>query len=263
MLNVLRDVFTPNKKLARRTKLTIILVQVLLLLGLWILFPPVMIPKLPQVLAAFGTLWKEGIVAELMTSFVVNLKALALTVGISLMLSYLTVVPAVQPVTEAVAKMRFLGLTGLTLPFTLMFGGGEPLKIAILTFGMVVYFVTTMADEVACIPRESFDHARTLRMKEWQVVWETVVRAKLDRAFEVMRQIAAIGWMMLTMVEGMVRSQGGVGTVLLNMNKQLDKLPEVFAILVIIIATGILQDSGIRLLQRIVCPWANLTMERR
>ena len=40
---------------------------------------------------------------------------------------------------------------------------------------MTVFYVTSMAAVVLEIPRERFDHARTLRMGEWHVVWELVV----------------------------------------------------------------------------------------
>src|SRR5205085_8631170 len=102
------------------------------------------------------------------------------------------------------------------------------------------------------IPREKFDHARTLRMNEWKVVWEVVVLGTVDRAFEVLRQNAAIGWMMLTMVEGISRSEGGVGAMLLNQNKHFH-LAEVFAIQILILVLGMTQDYDIGIAKRIIC----------
>ena len=167
-----------------------------------------------------------------------------------------------RPIVSAIAKGRFLGLIGLTFVFTLMVGGGRPLKLALLVFGMTVFFVTSMAAVVAEIPKSAFDHARTLRMTEWQVVWDVVIRGTLDKAIEALRQNAAIGWMMLTMVEGIARSEGGVGAMLLNQNKHFH-LAEVFAIQILILLVGLLQDYGIGILKRLICPWAELTLERR
>ena len=48
-----------------------------------------------------------------------------------------------------VAKGRFLSLIGLTFLFTVFVGGGHPLKLALLTFGLTVCFVTSMADVVS------------------------------------------------------------------------------------------------------------------
>ena len=99
-------------------------------------------------------------------------------------------------------------------------------------------------------------------MNEWQVVWEVVILGTADKAFEVLRQNAAIGWMMLTMVEGISRSEGGVGALLLNQNKHF-RLAEVFAIQITILLLGILQDYGIGALRRLLLPYADLTLERR
>ena len=70
---------------------------------------------------------------------------------ISLALSYATVVAFFRPLVDAISKLRFLGLTGLVFPFTLMTGGGYGLKVALLTFGMTTFFVTSMAQVVAMI----------------------------------------------------------------------------------------------------------------
>jgi len=212
--------------------------------------------------ALHGLWFTQGLGPELWTSFTMSLEALAWTTAISLALSYLTVVPFFRPLAAAISKGRFLSLVGFTFVFTLIVGGGRPLKASLLVFGMTVFFVTAMASVIAAIPKEAFDHARTLRMKEWQVVWEVVILGTLHEAFEVLRQNAAIGWMMLTMVEGISRSEGGVGAMLLNQSKHF-RLAEVFAIQFLILGVGMVQDYGIGLLRRLVCPYAHITLERK
>ncbi len=98
-------------------------------------------------------------------------------------------------------------------------------------------------------------------MSEWRSVWEVVVLGTAHKAFEVMRQNAAIGWMMLTMVEGVSRGEGGIGALLLNQQKHF-LLAEVFAIQIVILVVGIFQDAIIGLLRRLVCPYADLKLER-
>ena len=167
-----------------------------------------------------------------------------------------------RPIVTVISKGRFLGLIGLSFVFTLMVGGGHPLKVSLLVFGMTVFFVTSMAAEVEAIPKDTFDHTRTLRMGAWRMVWEVVVLGTLDKAIEVLRQNAAIGWMMLTMVEGISRAEGGVGAMLLAQNKHFH-LAEVFAVQLTILAIGLVQDYAIGILKRIVCPYAHLELERR
>ena len=257
------DAFKPNQVVSPRVMQIVIGVEVLLAILIWWLSPWAVLPTPPEVFRAFGRLWSdEGLGQELFTSFGMNLQALGLTALIALGLSYLTVLPAIRPIVAAISKGRFLGLIGLTFVFTLVVGGGHPLKLSLLVFGMTVFFITSMASVVESIPKSAFDHARTLRMNEWEVVWEVVIRGTLDRAIEVLRQNAAIGWMMLTMVEGISRAEGGVGAMLLNQNKHFH-LAEVFAIQILILMVGLGQDYTIGLLKRFLCPWAELTLERR
>jgi NitT/TauT family transport system permease protein len=261
-MEAIRHACTPNKTVSKQVVAGIVLFWIVTFLVFWTVAAPKIIPRPFEVLGSFAPLWKQGIIVELWRSFATNVKALFLASVISLGLSYLTVLPAVRPLVEAIAKMRFLGLTGLTLIFTLTVGGGEWLKVVLLSFGMTVFYVTYMASVVASIPRETFDHARTLRMSEWRIVWEVVILGKMDEAFEALRQNAAIGWMMLTMVEGMVRSGGGIGTMLLSQNKYFN-LGAVFAIQILILVIGIGQDWLIGTLKNMVCPYANLTLERK
>jgi NitT/TauT family transport system permease protein len=255
--------FVPNRAISANTLRLIVAVQIGIALLVWINSPFRLLPQPDEVLRVFRGLWfEQGLGRDLWTSFSMNLEALGLTVLISLALSYLTVVPAFRPIALAVSKGRFLGLVGLTLPFTLMTNGGRPLKVSLLVFSMTVFFVTSMAAEVMSIPKEKFDHARTMRMSEWRVVWEVVVLGTADRAFEVLRQNAAIGWMMLTMVEGIQRSEGGIGAVLLNLNKHLN-IPGIFAVQITILLVGMFQDYGIGVTRRLLLPYADLNLEKR
>jgi NitT/TauT family transport system permease protein len=172
-------------------------------------------------------------------------------------LSYLTVLPFFRPAVVAVSKLRFLGLTGLVFPFTLWTGGGYALKVALLTFGMTSFFVTSMAQAILEIPRVAYDHMRVLGASEWRIVYEVVIRGTLDKALDVMRQNVAIGWAMITMVEGISRSEGGIGALILNQNKHF-RLAEVYALLFLILTIGLLIDYGVGVLIRVVCPYSLL-----
>jgi NitT/TauT family transport system permease protein len=68
--------------------------------------------------------------------------------------------------------------------------------------------------------------------------------------------------MMLTLVEGISRAEGGIGAMLLNQNKHLH-LDAVFAIQILILLVGIGMDYLIGIIKNIVCPYASLSLERR
>jgi len=253
----------PNRAVSPMTMRIIIAVEAFLFLAIWFNSPFKALPRPDEVLEAFARLWRtQGLAQELVTSFGLNLRALAISTLIALGLAYLTVIPIFRPIAAAVSKGRFLSLAGFTFIFTLMVGGGAPLKTSLMVLGVSVFYVTSMASVIAAIPKSEFDHARTLRMGEARVVWEVVILGTADKAFEVLRQNAAIGWMMLTMVEGISRSEGGVGAMLLNQQKYF-RLPEVFAIQIAILIVGLLQDWFIGFVRGIVCPYADLTLERK
>ena len=255
--------FSPNRVISANAFRIIIVFQIAVLLLVWATSTFVFLPKPLDVWRAFVDLWMhEGLGQELIVSFSLNLQAMAWATLISLILAYLTVVPFFQPIVSALSKGRFLGMVGLTFFFTIIFASGHRLKVGLLVFGVSVFFLTTMIDVVAQVPKEKFDLARTLRMGEWRVVWEVIVLGRADAAFDVMRQNAAIGWMMLTMVEGISRSEGGVGALLLNQNKHF-RLEAVFAIQISILLIGLLQDYDLGLAKGFLFPYADLQLEKR
>jgi NitT/TauT family transport system permease protein len=261
-----RDVlgaFSPNRIISRGALRLIIGFQIVVLLLVWATSTYVFLPKPMDVWRAFVDLWNnEGLGQELIVSFLLNVQAMAWATVISLGLAYLTVVPVFQPIAHAVSKGRFLGMVGLTFFFTIIFASGHRLKVSLLVFGVAVFFVTSMIDVVAQVPKEKFDLARTLRMGEWRVVWEVIVLGRADAAFDAMRQNAAMGWMMLTMVEGISRSEGGIGALLLNQNKHF-RLEAVFAIQIAILLIGLFQDYALGLAKKFLFPYADLQLEKR
>jgi NitT/TauT family transport system permease protein len=251
----------PNRSITLPVQLGVVAASVAVVITAWQLGAGV-IPAPAEVGAALARLWTTGGLFEaLSTSVRLNVEAIAWTTAIALALAYATVIPAARPIVAAVSKLRFTGLVGWAFVFTLWAHDGHQLKLWMLVFGMTPFFVTAMAAVIAELPRERFDHARTLGMSEWRVVWEVVIRGTADQALEALRQCAAMGWMMLTMVEGIVRSEGGIGAMMLNENKHL-QLDAVFALIAVVLALGVVQDRALAGLRRALCPYAELTHER-
>lgn len=262
-LQDLKDVFKPNKTLLGSTFLALCLIQIGAGLVVWSFATSPVIPKPMEVAQAWWKLVHDGNFAtEVATSTILACQAVALTFLVSLAVSYATVLPFFRPIGHFISKMRFLSLVGLTFVFTLLMHGGHSLKVSLLVFGMVVFFVTSLVEEINSIPKNEFNHARTLGMSEWRLVWEIIILGRMDKAFEILRQNFAIAWMMLTLVEGISRAEGGVGTMLLNQNKHFH-MDAVFAIQATIFAIGIAMDFGLGMLKRFLFPHAALTLEVR
>lgn len=249
---------TPNSEVRRSDRIWIIAGWWTLGLLLWEFVTVPFLPKPHEILQAFETLRGNGTFLEFGTSIWTMMEAVFWTLVISLSLSYLSVIPVIRPVVKFITGLRYLGLVGLMLAFTLLAPTGHALKVMILTFGITVFYLRDMLSVVQSIPQERYDHAETLGLSPFRVIYEVVILGTLNDALESLRVNAAMGWMMLTMVEGVVKSEGGIGTVLLAMNRHAD-LPAVGVILISLFCVGALQDVLIGAFKNyIACPYANL-----
>jgi len=233
----------------------LLVVQAALALAAWVLFPG----RLPGPIEVAQAWWQlvqtQGMLFELWASMKVLLLALILASLLSLAIVALATAPLFMPMARLSSSLRFLGFAGLTYLFMLMTANAWQLKLALLVFGITVMMVTAMLAEVKAIPQSASDHCKTLGMRGWRITWELVVLGKTDVFLDLVRQNAAIGWTLLTMVEGLTRSQGGIGALLLNQNRYF-QLAGVFAIQLTILAYGLLQDSLLAKLKFTLCPYA-------
>src|SRR5688572_13628283 len=102
--------FLPNRVISRTTIHIIIAFQVILAIVFWWFSPWEVLPRPDEVFRAAGNLWlNQGLGRELITSITLNATALFWTLVISLLLSYMTVLPFFRPIATAVSKGRFLG----------------------------------------------------------------------------------------------------------------------------------------------------------
>lgn len=252
------DTLSPNKVLDKRSREYIIGVWILIVALFWISSPSIFVPKPTEVWNATKDLWLfQDLGTSLITSLMLNIESICIAAVISLGLAYLYTIPIFKPPIAFIGKLRFLSLVGLSFFFTLMTSSGHALRVSVLVFAVTVFFVVGMLDVIAAIPNEQYDLARTLKMNNWETLWQVVILGQGDQAFVILRQNAAMSWMFISVVEGMSRSGGGIGGLLLNSNKHFH-LAEVFAIQIIILILGLAQDYIIGLLRNICCPYVNL-----
>jgi NitT/TauT family transport system permease protein len=215
--------------------------------------------------AEIGVAWldlvrQQDLLGELWTSVKVSLLALALSTLAAVAMACLATAPVFMPLARLSAALRFLGFAGLTYVFMLLSSDAITLRVAILAFGMFVFMVTALLADVAAMPRDRIDHCRSLGMRHWRITSELVLLGKADVILDLVRQNAAIGWTLLTLVEGLTRSAGGIGALLLNQNRYF-LLAGVFAIQATILAVGLAQDALLSRLKDLACPWGTLGKE--
>ena len=245
----------PNERIADTKQLFIVGCWVFALLAFWSLADLGVLPGPAETATAFGQQWQRGAGIQMWTSLMVSLESIAWATVMGLFLTYLSTIPMFKAPVALIGQLRFLSLTGLVVIFLKYADGGHALKVSVLTFAILTFFVNTMAQVVADIPKKNFDHARTMGLNRFQVLREVVVRGTLAQAFDSIRMNAAMAWMMLTAVEGLSRSEGGIGVLLLNLNR-MQQYDAIFGIQAMILLVGLGQDAFIKYLKILVCPYA-------
>ena len=238
--------------------------QAVVALGLWSLSGSRTLPSPLEVAHAWLDLVQhQGLLFELWASVKVSLVALALSTLAAVAMPCLATAPPFMPRRaprgdDALPRLRRAHLrvhAGVQRR-------ASALRVAILSFGMFVFMVTALLADLAATSRDPIDHCRTLGMRHWRITGEVVVLGKADVILDLMRQNAAVGWTLLTLVEGLTRSAGGIGAMLLNQNRYF-LLAGVFAIQATILAVGLAQDALLSLLKDTVCPWSTLGKETK
>lgn len=221
----------------------------------WTVFRAPVLPSIPDVLLRWPVLLTGGLIPAITTSLTLTIEALIISTLIALPLAYASRIPEFAPVGRGLSQLRFLSPASFYIVLVFALQGGHAVKLWMLVLSETFYLVTTMTNVIQNIPDDAFDEARVLRMSEWQALYYVAVRGTLAEALEAIRDNAAIGWSMLMMVEGIVRSEGGVGVMLFNLQDRRMDYTAGFAIIATIGVVGILQDYLLRAVRSEACPY--------
>ena len=258
-MTLLRDSIIPNQSINTQARSVIRAAWILAAAGLWTILHPPVLPDIWDVLLRLPQLFGEvGLGAAITASMRVNIEAIVLSSLIALPLAWATRIPLLAPLGRGLSQLRFLSPASFYIVLLLVLGGGHAVKLWMLVLAQSFYLVTTMTNVVENIPAEAFDEARVLRMSPWQSLCYVVVRGTLADALEAIRDNAAIGWSMLMMVEGIIRSEGGMGVLIYNMQERRMDYEAGFAIAVAIGIIGFVQDWALREARNEACPYVRL-----
>ena len=241
-LTTMKNIFKPFGRINRQTMIVMIVGQVLITLLLWQTTSAGLIPKPGNVAIAFGKLLGTKLFLDnLLVSLVLTLKAMLYSIIITLFFAYASVIPFFKTIAQFIVKCRYLTLTGLIFIFTLLTKDGSELKLSLLVFGIVPFFTTSFLSVVINIDKQEYELCKTLGYNNWEALYEVIIVGKANQVFEILRQNFAISWLMITMVEGLSMSEGGIGSLLIKYNKYND-LTNVIALQLVIFLIGLCFD---------------------
>ena len=238
----MKTIFQPFGKISRQTFTLMAVAQAIIALLLWHTTSNGLIPQPLKVANAFVRLLSSRLLLDnVLISLGLTLQAMFYSIAITLGFAYLSVLPFFKSMAQFIVKCRYLTLTGLIFIFTLLTKDGNQLKLSLLVFGIVPFFVTSFLSVIINIDKQEYELCKTLGYSNWQTLYEVIVIGKADQVFEILRQNFAISWLMITLVEGLNMSEGGIGTLLIKYNKYND-LTHVLALQAVIFLIGILFD---------------------
>lgn len=236
--------FRPFELVNHRQQWLIMGCWLALVMGYWFLSSvgnKHLFPTPGQVWDGFLSLYREGLVVHLGSSLWLCLQATVLSIMVSLAVVYLSPLPALAPLARLFSKLRYLPLTGITFYLAILVQDARSMQVSVLFIFMSLYFVTSLLAVLQDIPAQEIDHARSLKCSRWEVLWEVVIKGRLDYVLDVLRQNLSITWMMLVTVESILVAAGGLGVLIKNSDKYMNH-GRIVALQLVILLVGLLLD---------------------
>ena len=168
----------------------------------------------------------------------------------------LGLIPAVrQMFSGQVNALRFLPLTALSGLFLTWFGINDTMKIAFLSFGILVYLLPVVIQRIQEVDSVYLKTVYTLGATDWQTIKTVFLPAVFTKLIDDIRVLTAISWTYIIIAELLSRAKGigGVGA-LIYIKGRLGQNHKVFAILLVIVLIGIFQDKLFVLLDKRLFP---------
>lgn len=244
--------FKPFETVNQRQGMLIGGIWLVLVLGYWFVASAGtkhLFPTPGQVWDGFSSLYQEGLVVHVVSSLGLCLQATLLSIIISLVIVYLSPLPALKPIATIFSKLRYLPLTGITFYLAILVKDARTMQVSVLFVFMSLYFITSLLAVLKDIPQEEIDHARSLKCSRWEVLWEVVIKGRMDYVLDVLRQNLAITWMMLVTVESILVAAGGLGVLIKNSDKFMNH-GRIVALQLVILLVGLLLDQVLHIARK-------------
>ncbi len=163
---------------------------------------------------------------------------------------------------KPVDALRYLPLTALTGLFMAWFGTEDKMKVAFLAFGIIVYLLPIVAQRINEVKAVYLKTVFTLGATSWQTIKSVYIPSVLSKVSDDIRVLTAISWTYIIVAELVNSSQGGIGAMIYKSARFASK-EKVFALLVVIIVIGLLQDKYFTYLDRKLFPFKHKSDEAK
>jgi len=154
-----------------------------------------------------------------------------------------------------VDALRYVPLAAVLILFILPFGIGVPMKVHFLAFGIIIYLLPVMIQRIDEVGDVYIKTVHTLGASDWQLLKTVYIPSVLSRLSDDIRVLTAISWTYIIVAEGVNSNQGGIGTLIYYVGQRQSRYDKVFALVIIIMIIGMLQDKIFKWLDREFFPF--------
>ena len=207
--------------------------------------PRGILPSLTDVIHSFSELFnQDNLLKNLAYSIKINLYGYAEAIAVCLPLGFLLgLFPLFREMfSKPLDSVRFLPISALTGLFIAWFGIDETMKVQFLAFGISVYLLPLVVQRILEVEQVYCDTVYTLGANKWQTIKTVFLPAVLSKVSDDIRVITAVSWTYIIIAELVNRADGGIGSLAYLASRQ-SRLDKVFAVLLIIIVVGYIQDK--------------------
>lgn len=264
MYNDLRnDNFTPLGRTALSIFGFVSLILIWQVLYMIKIFPVSILPAPIKVVLSFKELYiTDALIKNTFTSIYLNFMGYIEALVIAIPIGFLVgLTPAIRTTyKKPIDALRFLPLTAVTGLFISWFGIDNPMKIHFLAFGILVYLLPTIIQRINEVDDIYLKTVYTLGANKWQTIKTIYFPNVLSKLSDDTRVLVAISWTYIIIAE-MLNSTGGLGSLIFRVGQRQGRIDKVFALLIIIIFIGFLQDKLFMLLDKLLFPSKHKTIK--
>jgi len=206
---------------------------------------------------------RSYLVYHTLNSLWLNFLGYLLAIGISLPIGFtLGLIPLFRGLFSKVFDaLRFIPLAAATGIFIAWFGLESGMKVTFLAFGIIVYLVPVVVQRVDVVESVYLKTVFTLGASRRQTIRTVYLPAVMSRIFDDIRVLTAISWTYITIAE-MLNNTGGLGSMIFYARRQ-GRVDHAFAVLVLIVLIGIIQDRIFVFLDKILFPHKHIQKHKK
>lgn len=250
---MLKKLFNLKGSLDSKTFLALELAGIALLLFFWVLITmgenPVantaILPKPGDVFSSYGEMLKENnLIQNIFRSLGLNIAGYIEAILIALPIGF---VIGLFPIFRGLFRrqvdaIRYIPLTAVTGIFIAAFGLGISMKVHFLAFGILIYLLPVVVQRIDEVKEVYVKTVYTLGATDWQTIRSVYLPSVMSRISDDIRVLTAISWTYIIVAESL-GNFGGIGGLIWRAGIRQGRMDKVYALLVVIMIFGILQDK--------------------